>query len=367
MAALPFLLVLSTTQSPDARFEAKLRELFAASQAPGVAASFVRPDGKVHTVVAGLADRERNLPMRPRHRLLAGSVGKTFFAAAILRVWDEGRVDLDRPVARVLGKEAWFGRLPNARTLTLRNLMTHTSGIPEHVQLPAFTDRLKQQPDRVWTPPELLAYVEDVKPLFEAGKGWAYADTNFILAAYAVEKETGLQLYGEIERRFLKPLRLQDTLPSVKPRIAAMATGYAGPGNPFAAEGPVFHNDRLDINPQFEWAGGGFYSTSGDLARWAHELYAGKALSSRARKAMIDAQTPAKTGRDHRYGLGVQVRPSPMGAGHGHGGWYPGYLTEMEYFPEHRLAVAIQFNTDDMRKLGQPPRAWLIKLAEAVK
>ena len=364
MLALWLPLILQTPA--ETRFEAKLRELFAAAEAPGVTAAFVGTDGKVYSVAVGEADREGKVPMRPSHRMLAGSTGKTFFAAAILRLWDQGKVDLDRPIAPQYAKDPWFSQIPNASTLTLRNLMNHASGVPEHVQYEEFDAELKKNPDRIWKPAEILQFVVGKAPLFEAGKGWSYADTNFILAADSVEREERLDLYHQIDRDLLRPLKLRDTGPSISRRIPNLAVGYSRAGSPFTPEGPVVKDGVFAMNPQFEWAGGGFYSTSADLAKWAYELYAGTAISAKARDAMLTAAVPARTGRDHKYGLGVQVRPSPLGVGHGHGGWFPGYLTEIEYFPDKKIALAIQFNTDDVRKLRRMPRAWLLDLAQSV-
>jgi D-alanyl-D-alanine carboxypeptidase len=74
----------------------------------------------------------------------------------------------------------------------------------------------------------------------------------------------------------------------------------------------------------------------------------------------------AKTGREHQYGLGVQIRPSNLGISYGHGGWFPGYLTEMDYFPDKQIAVAIQLATDDFQKLQRPPRFFEMFLANEV-
>jgi len=82
-------------------------------------------------------------------------------------------------------------------------------------------------------------------------------------------------------------------------------------------------------------------------------------------KDLLDA-VPAKTGRGDKYGLGVQVRESQWGISYGHGGWFPGYFSEMEYFPEDKAAIAVQFNTDDFRKLKRRPRAFVAEVASLV-
>jgi D-alanyl-D-alanine carboxypeptidase len=106
-------------------------------------------------------------------------------------------------------------------------------------------------------------------------------------------------------------------------------------------------------------------STAEDLARWARALYGGDVLARENLQKLL-AGVPAKTGKGDQYGLGVQIRLSPWGTSLGHGGWFPGYLSEMEYFPAVRLAVAVQFNTDDFRSLGKNPRFYVAEVARAI-
>ena len=120
---------------------------------------------------------------------------------------------------------------------------------------------------------------------------------------------------------------------------------------------------KLVTNPQFEYAGGGLASTPEDLARWAKALYEGKAFTKpETLKAMldgVDATSPRGGGKGVKYGLGVQIRESDWGPSYGHGGWFPGYLTEVEYFPKHRVTIAVQFNTDVGRSIKKGLRAYI--------
>jgi D-alanyl-D-alanine carboxypeptidase len=316
-------------------------------------------------VASGLADVENNIPLAPSDRMLSGSIGKTYVAAVALQLVQEGRLKLDDRIERWLGREAWFDRLPNARDLSVRMLMNHTSGIPEHVLEKEFASALQKSPDKVWAPEELVAYILDRKPLFPAGQGWSYADTNYILVGMIIEKITKKRFYSELERRVLKPLKLTRTSPSDRRELAGLVPGYSRPNSPFGFEGRVVTGGRFVINPQFEWTGGGLISTAEDLARWAKALYEGRAFGKELLAGMLDA-VPAKTGKGDRYGLGVQVRQSEWGPSYGHGGWFPGYLSEMEYFPELKIAVAIQFNTDAMRGLKRSPRAYIAEITRVI-
>jgi D-alanyl-D-alanine carboxypeptidase len=347
--------------------EAKLGELHKAAEFPGVTVGFALPDGRSASVSAGLADLERKTPLAPKDRMLAGSIGKTFAAAVTLQLVAEGRLNLDDPLEKWFGREPWFARLPNARDITLRMLMNHTSGIPEHVLDEKFIEALRANPDRVWRPEELIAYVFDKKPLFAAGKGWSYADTNYILVGMVFERVSGKKLYSEVARRILKPLALSDTIPSDRRALPGVITGYSRPDSPFKFTGRVIVDGKFVANPQMEWTGGGFASTAGDLARWAKALYEGRVLGKRELEQML-AGVDATGGRGAggSYGLAVQIRNSDWGRSYGHGGWFPGYLSEMEYFPEKRIAVAIQFNTDNVRQLKRGPRAYIAEVMRII-
>ena len=328
-------------------------------------AGFVLPDGRSGSVAIGLADLERKTPMRVGDRMLAGSIGKTYFSAVALQLVAEGKLDLDTKIKKWLGSEPWFARLPNGADITLRMLMNHTSGVPEHVLDPTFIAAVKKEPDKHWSPPELVAYVLGKKPHFPAGEGWSYADTNYILAGMIIERVTGRDLYSLVKERLLDRFHLEATSPSTSRVLAGLIPGHSGKGSPFGIEGPSIKDGKVIFNPQCEWAGGGFVSTSEDLARWARLLYGGDVLSTQSLEKLL-AGVPAKTGRGDQYGLGVQIRLSPWGKSLGHGGWFPGYLSEMEYFPATRLAVAVQFNTDDMRSLGKNPRFFVGEVARAI-
>lgn len=350
-----------------ASLTAKLKSLHEAASFPGSTLGFVLPDGRSGSVSVGLADIEYKKPLKPTDRMLAGSIGKTYVSAVMLKLVQDGRVNLDTTIDHWLGANAWFSRLPNSKDVTLRMLMNHSSGIPEHVLNPDFIAALKKDPDRVWKPEELIAYVLDSKPLFPAGKGWSYADTNYILVGMIFQRVTKKTVYGEVQRLILKPLKLNRTIPSDRRVLPGVITGYSMPNSPFGFEGRLIVDGKFVINPQMEWTGGGFASTAEDLARWAKLLFEGKVLSSGVLDQMlkgVEASEGRGSGAGNKYGLAVQIRPSEWGVSYGHGGWFPGYRSEMEYFPHQRIAVAIQFNTDSGRALKKDLRAYI---ADAMK
>jgi D-alanyl-D-alanine carboxypeptidase len=319
---------------------------------PGGGVAFVLPDGSSGAVCVGLADRENNIPMRPDHRLPAGSIGKTFIAALALQMVQTGELKLDQPISTWLGERDWFARLPNANAITVRTLMNHTSGVPDHVQSGGaeFRKALHDQPDKVWKPDELIAFVLDKPAVSEAGKGWSYADTNYVLLGMIIEQVAKKSVYDLAAARFIKPLSLRDTLPQDRRDLPGLACGYMKPGQSLIEiddDKPrtLGEDGRFFINPQFEWCGGGFISTPRDLAKWCHALYHGDVLEQNTREMMLDGML-TNVGRGHRYGLGVQIRPTSQGVTFGHGGHFPGSMSEMAYYADHGFALAIMVNSD---------------------
>lgn len=316
------------------------------SGAPGVSLGLVTRDGAVYSATAGVANRTTQTPVKTDDLMLAGSTGKTFFAALAVQLIEAGTLGLDEKISTYLGKRPWFPRLPNANAITVRHLMTHTSGLVRYEMNPKFTADLRAQPDRVWKPEEQLAYLFDTTAAFAPGEGWDYSDTNYIVLAMVLEQVTGTKAYDEITRRFLGPLTLTRVVPQTGRVIAGLVQGYAGPKDPIGLPDEVISDGKFVINPQFEWGGGGFATSARDLARWGHELYRGRALSPKARALMIDSGVPARLGPETKYGLGVIIRPTtPVGPVVGHSGFFPGYLTELVHAQDSGATVAVQVNT----------------------
>ena len=357
-----------TAQQPPASLPEALQRtldgLRERSGAPGVTAGVALENGAVIGIASGFADTVTREPMRPSSLLLQGSVGKTYVVAVALQLVQEGRLDLHARVSRYLGGAPWFAQLPNHAAVTVRQLMNHTSGIVRYEFDERFIADLLAQPDKVWQPEEQIAYLFGSEPPFAAGAGWDYSDTNYLILGLVIERITGDTYYAELRRRILQPLSLGSTVPSDNRRIPGLTQGYGGSDNPFGPE-EMLADGVFAFNPQFEWTGGGIASTAEDLARWGKALYEGRAFDAALLPVMLDG-VPARLGPNTRYGLGVIIRPTPLGESWGHSGYFPGYLTEMAYFPEHRIAVAVQVNSSDFRALRMSPAAMLLELAKAV-
>jgi len=330
---------------------------------PGATAAYVLPDGRSGSVAVGFGDAELRLPMRPDSRMPAGSIGKTFVAALALSLVADGKLSLDDHLSKWLGNEDWFDRLPNGADILIRHLLNHSAGIGNHVETRGFgelvRDRILVDPGEAVPPRVLVGFILDEPPLFPAGKGYAYTDTGYILLQLAIEKAGGISLGEEVVHRFLYPLQLNSTSPAAGQLHPGVVQGYVDtqslPGlPPTALDRGVFR-----WNPLSEWAGGGFISNSLDLARWARALYDGPALPSGIRAQMVSAPNVNTSPQGYTYGLGVVIRQTDSGPVWGHSGEYPGYRSNVSWFPDSRVAVAVQVNSDriEAAEIGAMGRA----------
>jgi D-alanyl-D-alanine carboxypeptidase len=337
-------------------------EFHAAGSFPGGTASFSFAGGHTLGIAVGATDRTGVTPMKPADRMLAGSVGKTFASALALLLVHDGKFALDDPISKHLGGEPWFDRLPNARTITVRHLMTHTSGLVRYELNPKFTADLSARPDKEWTGEERLSYLFDARAPFAPGEGWDYSDTNYIVLGMIIERTGGAPYYEQLRARVLVPNSLTRTIPSDK-RLLPIVQGYAGPKNPFGGVDEMISGGSYAVNPQFEWTGGGLATTSDDLVKWAKLLYEGRIVPESLMDDLLDG-VPARLGPETKYGLGVIIRPTALGITYGHSGFMPGYQTDVMYFPEMKLAIAVQINSSAPRSTARPLRSLITDFAQ---
>ncbi len=315
----------------------------------GATLGVVLPDGKVLSYGIGYQNIEEKTPMDPASRMLGGSTGKIFVSASLMQLVERGRLQLDDRVSQYLGKYEWYSRIQNTETLTLRNLMQHASGISRYVFGDTFQEDVHKDPDRIWKPEELLAYVFDMDPLFEAGTDFAYSDTNYILLAMVLEEVTGTTMYQYVQDNFLSPHEFELTTPQVRRKIEGLAVGYNRPDDDFYP-GVVVKDGDYKYNLQFEWAGGGFVTNSSELARAGKLIYENQLFSADLMGDFLNGIDAKRLGGT--WGLGVHIQDTPQGQSWGHSGFFPGYITNMRYYPDHRFCVAYQVNTSDPRHLS---------------
>ena len=308
----------------------------------GVTFGFSLPDGTTLSVAGGWADQEQQLKMKPESRMLGGSTGKVFYSVVALQLIEEGKLKLDTKISTYLGSESWFQRLPNSETLTIRNLMRHSTGIPRYVFKESFQTDIVKDINKVWKPEELVSYVFDDEPLFTAGSNFAYSDTNYIVLCMIIEKVTGNDLYKEVEKRVLRKAGLKNVSPQNKRKYKGLTQGYNGSEDPFYPGNALDNKGKSRYNLQFEWAGGGLVITSHDLAKLGKLIYEGKMFSPDLLEEYFDGRDAGRLGGE--WGLGVHILETPNGMSYGHSGFMPGYITNMAYYKSERFSVCIQIN-----------------------
>lgn len=308
---------------------AALQPILAAG-APG-AIALVRHGRQVDTVAVGTADLRTGRPMSPADHVRVGSITKTFVAVVALQLVAEGRLRLDDPISTTLP-----GVLPYGAQVTVRQLLNHTSGVPDYFAtiLPLYGD----DPDawlRSWQPDALVALIAAQPPLFPAGNQWRYSNTDYVLVGMAIERITGRSLAAEVQHRIITPLGLRHTsfptntidLPPPAARGYLTGTGST----------PI---DVTAFNPSVAWAAGAVISTVADLATFYRTLLTGDLLPNRQLAQMLTYVDAGGFG----YGLGIFTLNTPCGPAIGHNGAIFGFGTDAFTSPDGRRQVILAHN-----------------------
>jgi D-alanyl-D-alanine carboxypeptidase len=330
------------TAVQTAALQAAIARFIQTSGTPGASVTIRWPDGRTWSGTAGLADVAHRTPVRPDTAFAIGSMSKTFTSAVVLQLVDEGKVGLEVPVARYLPAQHLNPKI------TVRMLLDHTSGLFDVFLAPGIDKALQSSPRRRWTVARALTYEQ--KPYFPPGKGWRYSNTNYLLLGLLVERVTGHSLASEIDRRFLVPLGLTHTwTQAVDPPAAALAHGYRLTGS----HGTLKQRDLSDASGTAPFTSivtaidgaGALASTSGDLAKWAADLYAGSVLSAEMLDAMTaDRQRTVAYIPGVLYGLGVQTYAVGPWTTLGHSGRVLGFRGGVRYLPGQGISIAALTN-----------------------
>lgn len=272
----------------------------------------------------GLANREWMVRNTVDTEFRIGSVTKQFTAAAIFQLIEAGKVRLDDPI-----KSYVEGLPPAWNVVTIRQLLNHTSGIPDFVQFNGFI----RGPARLdLTPDQILALVRDEPLEFTPGSRFKYSNTGYALLGMVIERISGQSYADYMQHNIFRPLALTHTAfddPSeILPR---RASGY------WLSDG-VWKNARA-FTPQAAYAGGGLRSNADDLLRFEEALHAGKLVSPASVRAMF-------TDYGHNYGFGSFVEKREGHRLWDHGGNLPGFSSAFEQYPDDGLVVIVLTNVE---------------------
>lgn len=314
---------------------------------PGINFSVIISNGEIKNYSAGFSDVENKIALTAKNTFLSGSIGKTYAATLVFKLVESGKIELSKKYIDYFPDSEWQINLPNINDITVEMLLQHSSGLPRYVLKPEIWNAVHEDPNKVWTYEERLQVIFNEEPVNEAGKGWAYSDTNYILLGMLIEKVTGEAYYDLVRNSILKPMQLHDTHPSNARIIENLAVGYSKMPPGFQVPNKTVEDKQYFMNPQLEWTGGGMASTTEDLAKWAKLYYEGHLVSKTSLHAII---TPNPNGKNvegtSSYGMGSFIYDTQHGEAYGHTGFMPGFNAIFIYYPKLGIAAAMQINCD---------------------
>ena len=273
--------------APDhAAVDSYVRSQMERHRIPGVALAVVKNGQVVYEKAYGLANVELNVPVTPDTVFQIQSITKTFTAAAVMLLVEEGKLSLDDPISGHLD-----GTPDTWKAITLRHLLTHTSGIKDFINEPTASLRLDV------SEAEVLAATAPRPLNFTPGEKYAYSNTGYHLLAMVIRKVTG-KSYGDfLAERVFKPLGMSRTrVQDVSEVLPGRASGYLWRGGKLV-------NGYYIAQPILSYGGGGILSTAADLAKWDAALRT-EALLKKATLEQMWTPATFNDGKKSNYGLG---------------------------------------------------------------
>jgi CubicO group peptidase (beta-lactamase class C family) len=301
--------------------ETMLRNLAAADRFSGTA--LVAKDGKpIFRRAYGLANREWKIAATPETEFRLGSITKQFTAAAILQLAEQGKLSLDDPISK------YYDAPPAWSDITVKHLLTHSSGIPSYTALPGF---FAGPLARTEMKPEAIVALTRDKPLdFKPGARFAYDNTGYILLGIVIERASGQSYAAYLQDHIFGPLGLKHTGYDVSETLLAnRAAGYDKRG------GNVINTPYLAMS--LPYAAGSLYSDVDDLLAWDIGLRSGKVISPASVTAMF-----TDYGFKYGYGQFLDVRDGKRYWQHG--GGINGFTTILARYPDQGLTLVVLSN-----------------------
>ncbi|MET4613928.1 D-alanyl-D-alanine carboxypeptidase [Rhodococcus sp. PvR044] len=298
-------------------------------------------------VTAGVGDLATGEPFADNARVRIGSNTKTFVSTVMLQLVAEDKAELDAPVERYLPGVV-HGPGIDGNRITIRNLLQHTSGLPEYAAefgatpMPWQMEILSEQAR--WQTADMAAVLRTAltgPAAFEPGAKWEYSNTNYAIVGMVIERITGTSVGAEITRRILEPLGLHDTY-----YPASDETDMRGPHPIGYTEVGGRRTDYTSQNVSAAGAAGAMVASGADLNRFFAALLDGKLLPPAQLAEMQDVRSISESGT-MAYGLGLMRLSMPCGQFFwGHSGGISGSITYAGVVPATGRAVTISLNQD---------------------
>jgi CubicO group peptidase (beta-lactamase class C family) len=298
---------------------------------PGAAVMVIQK-GHVSLVRAfGLRDVGAHLPMRSNSYFEIGSITKQFTAASILQLQEAGKLQIDRPLSDYLPQA------PHAAEVTLRQLLAHTSGLHDYLDLP--TEDLYRLASQPISYDDLIARVSSLPLDFEPGSRWSYSNTGYLLLGKVIATVSGETYKVYLQRHIFGPLHMTNTFTTAEePVLSNRAIGYYHVGDKLE-RAPI-------IDPGWASAAGFIVAPLRDLAKWDEALSSGQIVSPASYREMT-APFIAPTSGSTDYGLGLFLNPVFGEPRIGHTGGSLGFTTADEYFPRQDVRIIAFTNLGD--------------------
>lgn len=299
----------------------------------GVAVAMASDDDDLRIVVAGTAGPDDGV-LGPDSPFRVGSLSKTFVAVMLLQLVADGRIALEDFVT------VHAPDLVVAEGLTIRQLLAHRTGIPEHSD-GELAPAVAADPARTWTPADVLALVADQARDFAPGEEFAYSNTNYVIAGLLLEELTGATLAENLQTRLVEPLGLTSTWfapDDVRTPIGGFSNSLPGGDT----DGASYRALETATG-----AAGALVSSAPDLATFLRAL---------AHEELLPADTYAEMtdGLHEGWSLGVFPADPPSATGISNGGAVPGFTAYMQYDPatEDLLVLLLNDDTRSPERLG---------------
>ena len=302
------------------QIDADVRAILDRTKTPSAVIAIVRDDRVIYRKAYGFRDHERRLAADVETLYEIGSITKQFTAAAILQLQEDAKLDIDDKLSKYLPDA------PHASELTLRQLLSHTSGLPEYFDGPD----IELKATKPVTFAQLMARIADKPLTFAPGSRMAYNNTGYILLGRVIEVASH-QIYRDYVRMHLLDRAGMKRTYTVanEPQLANMAVGYR------VKEGVL--QRAPTIHDSFGWSAGNLVSTVDDLANWSRALAEGKIVSEKSYREMTTPATISQGTSDYGLGLFVDsIRDQPR---IGHTGGSFGFTTADEFFPKQNVRV----------------------------
>ncbi len=328
LIALAFLIIqLVTAQKLDEQFDELMSTVFK-DDGPGAVALVVKNGKVMYRKEYGMANLELDVKMKPENVFRIGSITKQFTSSAILKLRDEGKLNLDDDITKYIKYYPTHGH-----EITIKHLLTHTSGIKSYTEMKEW-DAEVQKKD--FTPIELIDFFKNQPMDFKPGEEFHYNNSAYFILGYIIEVVSGKSYDEYIDSVFFKPLEMTNSYYDSASRIIKnRAYGY------HKNEDDYINQDYLNMTQPY--AAGSLLSTVDDLYKWYSAVMNDEVISRTSRE---EAQTThllndyEKTGYGYGWFIG-NIQGSKMIE---HGGGINGYLTNSIYLPEDEVFVAVFSN-----------------------